>query len=54
MIVHVFGPERTDATCRKLLDLLMPFSIHFITTDDLRSNTREIEPEKHHYNALAS
>ncbi|QTL39800.1 IS1 family transposase [Xenorhabdus budapestensis] len=46
VIAHVFGP-RTDATCRKLLDLLTPFSIRFITTDDWGSYTREIESEKH-------
>ncbi|PHM38430.1 transposase [Xenorhabdus mauleonii] len=46
VIAHVFG-SRTDATCPKLLNLLMPFSIRFFTTDDWGSYAREIEPEKH-------
>ncbi|CDM90254.1 Insertion element iso-IS1n protein insB [Xenorhabdus bovienii] len=45
-IAHVFGP-RTDATCRKLLDLLAPFHIRFITTEGWGSYAREVEPEKH-------
>ncbi|MGJ0639107.1 IS1 family transposase [Xenorhabdus bovienii] len=45
VIAHVFGP-RTDATCRRLLDLLAPFNICFITTDNWGSYAREVVPEK--------
>ncbi|MDE9435339.1 IS1 family transposase [Xenorhabdus bovienii] len=31
----------------KLLDLLTPFNIRFITTDDWGNYTREVESEKH-------
>ncbi|SFO02662.1 IS1 family transposase [Xenorhabdus japonica] len=43
-ISHVFG-SRNDETCRKLLDLLAPFNIRFMTTDNWGSYSREIEPE---------
>ncbi|MDE9566904.1 IS1 family transposase [Xenorhabdus bovienii] len=33
VIAHVFGP-RTDATYRKFLNVLVPFNIRFITTDN--------------------
>ncbi|AOM40757.1 IS1 family transposase [Xenorhabdus hominickii] len=46
VIAHVFEP-RNDETCRKLLDLLAPFNIRFMTTDNWGSYAREIEPEKH-------
>ncbi len=44
-IAHVFG-SRKDETCRKRLDLLVPFNIRFMTTDNWGSYAREIEPEK--------
>ncbi|MDE1482074.1 IS1 family transposase [Xenorhabdus bovienii] len=46
VIAHIFDP-RTGAICRKLLDLLTPFNIRFITTNGWGSYTREVEPEKH-------
>ncbi|PHM50719.1 transposase [Xenorhabdus miraniensis] len=46
VIARVFGP-RNDETCRKRLDLLAPFNIRFMTTDNWGSYAREIEPEKY-------
>ncbi|MDE9536975.1 hypothetical protein KKJ14_20680 [Xenorhabdus bovienii] len=46
VITHVFG-SRTEATCRKLLGLLAPFNIRFITTDDWKNYAKEFAPKKH-------
>ena len=46
IIAHVFG-RRTDATLKKLLKLLEPYSFEFFCTDDWKSYAKYL-PEKQH------
>lgn len=46
VLAYVFGP-RTDATCRRLLALLAPFTLGLIATDDWGSYTRQVPPHLH-------
>ena len=46
IIAHAFG-RRTDATLKKLLELLEPYSFEFVCTDDWKSYKKHI-PENQH------
>ena len=46
VLAYTFGP-RNDETCRRLLSLLSPFQIGFITSDDWGSYAREVPSEMH-------
>ncbi|WP_265453436.1 IS1 family transposase [Aeromonas salmonicida] len=46
VVAYTFGP-RNDETCRRLLSLLSPFQIGFITNDDWGSYAREVPSEMH-------
>ncbi len=46
VVAYTFGP-RNDKTCRRLLSLLSPFQIGFITSDDWGSYAREVPSEMH-------
>lgn len=46
VVAYTFGP-RNDETCRRLLSLLSPFQIGFITSDDWGSYAREVPSEMH-------
>ncbi len=46
VVAYTFGP-RNDETCLRLLSLLSPFQIGFITSDDWGSYAREVPSEMH-------
>ncbi|BEE16905.1 hypothetical protein VAWG006_11580 [Aeromonas enteropelogenes] len=45
-MAYTFGP-RSDEICRRLLSLLSPFQIGFITSDDWGSYARDVPSEIH-------